>query len=66
MAEKKKSDQVPTGEEQGPEGAAPAVSDADDGGQSRFHKAYKPNPDVPDESSIAQVQELDEKALERV
>lgn len=37
---------------------ARAISDADDGGQSRLTKGYKDNPDKPDESSIAQIEEL--------
>lgn len=37
---------------------ARAISDADDGGQSRLTKSYKDNPDKPDESSIAQIEEL--------
>lgn len=34
------------------------ISSADDGGQSRLHAGYKDNPDKPDPSSIAQIQEL--------
>jgi hypothetical protein len=37
---------------------APEVSNATDGGDSRLTKGYKDNPDKPDPTSIAQVEEL--------
>lgn len=40
------------------EGKEVPISQAADGGESRLHKGYKDNPDKPDETSIAQVQEL--------
>lgn len=47
MAEKKKE-----------QGVAPTVSDGTDGGESRLTKGYKDNPDKPDPTSVAQVEEL--------
>ncbi len=51
MADSKKKDPTITS-------GVPAISDASDGGQSRLTKGYKDNPDKPDDSSIAQVEEL--------
>lgn len=39
---------------------APAVSDADDGGQSRLTAGYKDNPDKPDPDTVAQIEVLSE------
>lgn len=57
MASKSKSEPKASSDE----ATAPAVSDATDGGDSRLTKGYKDNPDKPDPSSIAQVEELVEE-----
>ena len=45
-----------------PDGEALPISEADDGGDSRLTKGYKDNPDKPDPSSIAQIEELTDEA----
>lgn len=44
-----------------PEHSAPEVSDATDGGDSRLTKGYSDNPDKPDPTSVAQIENLHEE-----
>lgn len=68
MAEKSgitKSDREPdrrAAEKAREEGTEVPISAAADGVVSRYHKRYADNPDKPDESSVAQVQELHPEA----
>ena len=64
MAEKKTAEKkVPKEVEEARERGDPVpVSAADDGPESRLHKGYAEAEDKPDETTIAQVQEIDLEA----
>jgi hypothetical protein len=60
MAEKKSSSTDQKAVDEAREKGDPVpVSAADDGPESRLHKGYADAPEKPDETTIAQVQEVD-------